>query len=147
MDKAREIAKWYVSLIVCIVFFLNAAVYFNAIEGLVKPAGIGEAFDFLISSPSEYFICLFCGSVAKIAVLVMLIVAIASVVCFIDTVLNGSTYYDPELRKKDLILGIVNVILLIVMTIVQREIIVDFWILVGLLVLLAFMGYALFCKK
>ena len=138
-DKARQITRWYTSLIVCIVFSLCATIYFNAIEGLNKPAGMTEALEFLISSPGEYLLCLFCGGIAKISVLMMLVVAMASLVCLIDTFLNGGTYYYAESKNRDLIYGIVNWILLIIMANLQTRIIVDFWILVVLIIVLGFL--------
>lgn len=146
-DKARDIVKWYVSLIVCIVFSLNAAVYFDAIEGLNKPAGLNEALQFLIDSPGEYFACLFCGAIAKISVFVMLIVAVASLICLVDALFISSRYYDARSRNQELVLGIVNWILLIIMSNLQTKIIVNFWILVGLIVVIFFVALALLYDK
>ena len=144
IDKARQITKWSISLIVCMVFSICAVMYFGAVEGLDKPAGINEAFEFLINSPGEYFLCLFCGGIAKVSVLVMLVVAVAALLCFIDTLLNGTSYCYSDSKNRDLIYGIANWILLMIMANIQSKIIVDYWILVVLIVVLLFVLKAIF---
>ena len=119
-------------------FATCAIVYFNAIEGLVKPAGIGEALEFLISSPKEYALCLACGVLAKISFGIMVIVAIASVLHLIIMYHNGEYYYKDS-KIKDIIRCIINGILTIVIGIAQAKIILNLGILVltiGLILLL-----------
>ena len=127
MDALQKIAKWYISLIASVLFTICAYIYFNAIEGLKKPAGIVEALKFLVESPKEYSLCLLCGGIAKITFGVTIIVAIASIMCLAKMLYNSKYNYE-EIALIDIVGHIVNCILAIAIGIVQAKIILNFWI-------------------
>ena len=137
MDIMRKITKWYVTVTICAVFAICAIVYFDAIVGLAKPAGLVEAFKFMFTSPKEYMLCLLCGGLAKASFAAMFVVATVSLILIIKSIYEYKTEYET-IEWKMVIYYILNVILAIVVGIIQTNIISDFWILliaVGLLIL------------
>ncbi|MGN0245444.1 MAG: hypothetical protein ACI4DK_05720 [Lachnospiraceae bacterium] len=137
MEIIKKITKWYVTITICSIFSICALVYFDAIVGLAKPAGLVEAFKFMFASPKEYMLCLLCGGLAKTSFAAMFVVAVASLVLIIKSVYEYKTEYEA-IDWKAMICYIINVILAIVLGIIQNNIISNFWILliaVGLLIL------------
>ena len=137
MDIMRKITKWYVAVTICAVFAICAIVYFDAIVGLAKPAGLVEAFKFMFASPKEYMLCLLCGGLAKVSFIAMLVVAVVSLVLIIISIYEYRTE-NEAIDWKTVICYMINIILAIVVGIVQTNIISDFWILlfaIGLLML------------
>lgn len=135
MKMLRKITEWYVSIIVVAVFIICAVVYFSAIKGLKQPAGLAEAFGFLFSSPKEYALCLLCGGLAKVAFTVMAVSAFLSLMCLFAAIINKRYDYD-EVEVKDIVRYIANCVLAIILGIVQKQIIVHFWILLLVVVII-----------
>lgn len=129
MDKLKQITKWYISALVGIVFIICAMIYFKSIYGLDKPAGIVEAFKFLTTAPDEYFVCLFSGSVAKIAFTAIVIIALASIICLVKDLYDNKYVYG-EIDVKNIIQYIMNCVIAIIIGKIQTEIISYFWTLV-----------------
>lgn len=132
----KKITEWYVSVIAVVVFTICAIVYFSAIKGLKQPAGVVEAISFLFSSPKEYALCLLCGGLAKVAFTVMAISAFLSIMSLVMAILNKGYSYD-EVEAKDIVRYIVNCILAIILGIIQKQIIVHFWVLLLVIVIIA----------
>lgn len=133
MHTLRQISKWYITVIICIVFAIFAAVYFNAVAGLEKPAGIGEALQFLLKDPKSYTICLFAGSIAKLSFLAELIVAGANII-FVAAVLwevREGYGYDCECNMTEQVIScVLSVVMAIIIGIIQAQIVSHFWVLV-----------------
>ncbi len=138
MERLKEITKWYISVIVLVVFGIFATIYFKSIKGLEVPAGIVEAIKFLITKPSDYFLCLFSGSIAKMAFTVAIIIGIVSIVYGIKDLCDGKYGYK-EIEAKEIIQYIVNCIIAIAIGKIQRGIISYFWILV-ITIIIIFVG-------
>lgn len=137
MDVMKKITKWYVTVTICAVFSICALVYFDAIVGLAKPAGLVEAFKFMFASPKEYMLCLLCGGLAKASFTAMFVVATVSLILIIKSIYEYKTEYEA-IEWKTVICYIINVILAIAVGVIQTNIISDFWILliaIGLLIL------------
>lgn len=129
MDTLRKSTKWYVSVIISVLFFVCAAIYFGAVEGLNKPAELEDAYVFLFNYPREYTMCLIFGTIAKAAGLAILVIAIGASFCLINSFVQDKVFYYEESKIKDIINCVVNWILVVVTTIAQDKIIVDLGVL------------------
>lgn len=129
MNTIRQITKWYVTVIVSVVFALCAIVYYNSIGELTGTADIVDALKFLFTSPKEYVLCLICGAIAKAAFIAIILVALASILWLVKAfVFEG--YVSGEIELTEIIWNIINCILAIVIGIVQTNIIVNWFLLV-----------------
>ena len=141
MNRIKFVTNWYISITVSIAFAICAAVYFKAIEGLAKPAGIIEAFKFLTSFPKEYALCLICGGLAKISFIMIVVIAIVSFISLCLLFFTTDDGYE-KLEIKDMIRYIVNCVLAIIIGIVQAKIISYFWLLVITIGIVIFVIYS-----
>lgn len=132
----RKVTEWYVTIICSVVFTICAIFYFTAIQGLQKPAGMIQAIELLFSSPKEYALCLLCGAGAKITFAIMMVSSIVSVVRLILAVIYRDDGYSGEIRIKEILLCIVNIVIAVVMGTFQAKMISYFWILVITIVVL-----------
>lgn len=146
MVKIRLILKWYTTLIIVAVFTVFAAIYFDSIEELVKPAGLAEAIEFLIDNPKAYATCLLCGLFAKLAHIVMMCVAAVSIFMFIISIVRYKIDEEP-IDIREMILYIVNVVVSVIIGTIQASIVSYFWILFGTALLIAILLIAIFNNK
>lgn len=135
MEKIKQITQWYVSTIISVVFGICAAVYFYAVKGLEKPAGLVEAFKFMFTSPKEYALCLLCGGVAKASSVAMIVIAVFSILLVVAIIYRYKVE-DEWFDVKEIILYIVNCVLAIIMAIIQANIVSYFWLLLLAIVLI-----------
>ena len=109
-SKIRQLNKWYVIAIISIVFTVCAIAYFRATAGICGDIGIGQAIEFLFKQPKEYAICLSCGSIAKIMVVIMTFIAGISVMelvfAFIDRDFDDEDEYPIKKSAIECIIKI-----------------------------------------
>lgn len=122
MEKVKIILKWYTTLIAVAVFSVFAAFYFNAVEGLAKPAGLTEAIEFLIDNPKAYGICLLCGFMAKLAYVVLIGVAVLSIFVLIISMVRCKIDDEP-IDIREMVLYIVNIIVSVIIGVIQASIV------------------------
>lgn len=128
MDIIRKYTRWYVTVIISVLFSICALIYFDAIEGLEKPAGLVEAFKFMFSAPEDYMVCLMCGGVAKFCFAAMFVVALGSIFSLIKVIYQYKVEYE-EIDWKEVVEYIISFAAVIVLGFIQTNIICDFWIL------------------
>lgn len=146
MNIIKRITKWYISISSSVIFTICTWVYFEKIKELKKPAGMGDALDFLFSSPKEYAWCLLCGSVAKILFCMMIFVCIASfILVACEFFLNEEN--STISKVKSIVRVVVNVIMTVAMGIFQSKIITYFWVLVGAVIFLTMIVFLLVKNK
>lgn len=146
MEKLRLVLKWYTTLIIVAVFSVFAAIYFNSVEGLAKPAGLTEAIEFLIDNPKAYTTCLLCGFLAKLAYVMMIGIAILSILMLIMSIVRFKVDEEP-VDIKEMVLYIANIIVAVVIGMIQASIVSYFWILLGTVLLIAIVVIAIFNNK
>lgn len=133
----KMITKWYVAIGICVVYFVSALVYFNAIKGLVKPAKFAEAWTFLLDYPKEYALCLVCGGLTKVCFWLMALAAVASLLELIWKIFQEDDFRNDE-KRNAIIWFFAKCIIAIVMGIVQNRVITYFWtLLMAVLILMA----------
>lgn len=137
MNKLKRLVKGYISIIASIVFAICTTIYFVSIKGLEKPAGLSEAFRFMIEYPKDYWLCLGCGGLAKLAFAMVVVIAIISALCLFNLYLEYKYDYE-EIEKIEIIKYITNIILAIVIGIIQKKILLSFWELAITLVIAIF---------
>lgn len=104
--RASRFSKIWISVLVAIVYTVLLIVYQRCIQGLEKPAGLGEAIAFLFDYPSSYAAALCIGVALHI---ITAIVIIAVILCFIGILLS-LVQFDVTMIVN-LVLGIIMVIL------------------------------------
>ena len=129
VDKLKNLANGYISVIASALFTLCAIVYFRSIKGLEEVAGIEEVFKFMLTEPKEYLLCLLCGGLAKLTFALIFIAAIISAICLYVSY-REYKYDCEEIDTKEILKYIANIFLAIVVGIFQKKIIINFWLLV-----------------
>lgn len=145
MDMIRKLNKWYCIIPLGIVFTICTIFYTNASAYISEDMGLLQAADFLFNHTKDYGVCLICGLIAKIIVLIMTVIVFVST-CDLIFEMRDRDYNEEYRIRIHIAQFVAKVIILIAEFYFQIKIIHNYFVLL----LLAFLILAIIwilCKN
>lgn len=121
----------FIRFILCGVYVILLIIHNICIKGLVKPAKLLQAFEFLFKEPGDYFPAFICGLLAYPIPFLFLLSFIASIL--VEKLSMGIEDYETNFEQKKLkIFDVVSSIVIFTLMAVSNSIFINYVLLLGL---------------